>query len=125
MLDRPLRCMPFGDPGALLELAGCPNLKARLDSDRVGIRLDGIQLDPGPEQLSEPACPGAIQVTNDGSVIVLGPDGPTIGGYRKIGVVCSADLDALGQLRPGGSVRFASITREEAVEAWARLGIRQ
>lgn len=118
-----LRVVPFGDYELLQELVACQSLKVRLDSDRIGIRIEGIKLDPGPEKLSEPACPGAVQVTNDGSVIVLGPDGPTIGGYRKIGVVCSADLDALGQLRPGGEVRFSAITRDEAVAAWLAEGL--
>jgi 5-oxoprolinase (ATP-hydrolysing) subunit C len=89
-----------------------------LDSDRVGIRLEGLKLTPGEESLSEPACPGTIQVTNDGNLVILGPDGPTIGGYRKIGVVCSADIDRLAQLRPGQQISFESITCEEAVAAW-------
>lgn len=89
--------------------------KVSLNSNRVGIRLEGPKLKAGEEQLSEPACPGAIQVTNDGSLIILGPDGPTIGGYRKVGVVCCADLDALGQLRPGDEIFIEAIDREEAI----------
>lgn len=115
---RALRVIPFGEPAAVARLVACQELIVKLDSDRVGIRLDGIRLDPGPEKLSEPACPGAIQVTNDGGVIVLGPDGPTIGGYRKIGLICAADFSALGQLRPGAQARFEEITREEAITAW-------
>ena len=118
----PLRAIPFGDSALLTDLAACQTLKVRLDSDRVGIRLEGIRLDPGPERPSEPACPGAIQVTNDGSLIILGPDGPTIGGYRKIGVVCSADLGALGQLRPGGEVLFQEVTRDMALDSWRGVG---
>ncbi len=120
---RAIRAIAFGDSELLAHLVGCQGLKVRLDSDRVGIRLDGLNLDPGPEKLSEPACPGAIQVTNDGSLIVLGPDGPTIGGYRKIGIVCAADMDALGQLRLGESVRFEEVSRKAAVSLWtARNG---
>jgi allophanate hydrolase subunit 2 len=76
-------------------------------SDRVGVRLSGVPLTPVPEILSEPACLGAIQVTNDGSPIVLGPDGPTLGGYPKLAVVVGSHLDRIAQLRPGDTVRFA------------------
>ena len=44
---------------------------------------------------------GAVQVVNDGQCIVLGVDGQTIGGYPKVAHVIAADLDRLGQLRPG------------------------
>ena len=89
-----------------------------IHSNRVGIRLEGPQLDPGLEMLSEPSCPGAIQVVNDGSLIIHGPDGPTVGGYRKIGVVCSADLDRLAQVRPRQELQFQTISREDASEVW-------
>ena len=56
--------------------------------------------------ISEPVCPGAVQVTPDGQCIVLGVDGQTIGGYPKIAQVIQADLDALGQLRPGQAIQF-------------------
>jgi allophanate hydrolase subunit 2 len=62
-------------------------------------------------------APGALQITNDGRPIVLGVDGQTIGGYPKIAHVISADLDALGQLRPGDAVQFRRVTEKEAEEA--------
>jgi 5-oxoprolinase (ATP-hydrolysing) subunit C len=84
-------------------------------SDRMGLRLTGDPLTvPERELLSEPVCPGAVQVTRDGQCIVLGIDGQTIGGYAKIAHVISADLDKLGQLRPGDPVRFVRCTVEEA-----------
>lgn len=76
-------------------------------SNRVGIRLEGASLTPQPDRPSEPACIGAVQVANNGQPIVLGPDGPTIGGYPIVAVVRRAGLDRLGQLRPGDAVRFA------------------
>ncbi len=86
------------------------------DSNRMGLRLHGRPLTlPKRELLSEPVCPGAVQVTRDGQCIILGVDGQTIGGYPKIAQVISADLDVLGQLRPGEHVRFAPVTPEEAV----------
>jgi allophanate hydrolase subunit 2 len=75
--------------------------------DRVGLRLEG----PKPMMdaragRSEPSVFGAVQLTEDRTVIVHGPDGPTIGGYVKIGCVVRADLDRLGQLAPGEAVSF-------------------
>src|SRR5262249_59059181 len=68
--------------------------------NRMGLRLQGAPLPfPTRELLSEPVCPGSVQVTRDGQCIVLGVDGQTIGGYPKIAQVISADLDRLGQLR--------------------------
>jgi antagonist of KipI len=76
-------------------------------SNRMGVRLRGTAVKvSGREMVSEPVCPGTVQVTNDGQCILLGVDGQTIGGYPKIAQVIQADLDRLGQLRPGGTVCF-------------------
>jgi len=84
-------------------------------SNRMGLRLDGTPLTvPDRELVSEPVCPGAVQVTRDGRCIVLGIDGQTIGGYPKIAQVISADLDKLAQLRPGECVRFIRVSLDEA-----------
>jgi antagonist of KipI len=84
-------------------------------SNRMGLRLDGGPLDrQGRELTSEPVAPGAVQVTNDGRCIVLGVDGQTIGGYPKVAHVITADLDRLGQLRPGTAVCFEPVTLDEA-----------
>jgi antagonist of KipI len=83
----------------------------------MGLRLKGKPLTmPKREMTSEPVCPGAVQVTPDGQCIVLGVDGQTIGGYPKIAQVIQADLDTLGQLRPGQLIEFKSVTLEEAIE---------
>jgi 5-oxoprolinase (ATP-hydrolysing) subunit C len=100
-------------------------------SNRMGVRLDGPPLTmPNRELVSEPVAPGAVQITNDGKPIVLGVDGQTIGGYPKVAHVIAADLDALGQLRPGDEVRFrlvdeevaetAAAERREAIRKWVR-----
>ncbi len=84
-------------------------------SDRMGLRLQAAALTmPDREMVSEPVCPGAVQATRDGLCIVLGVDGQTIGGYPKIAQVVQADLDLLGQLRPGQFVHFARVTLDEA-----------
>ncbi len=89
-------------------------------SNRMGLRLAGEPLARrAGELVSEPVAPGAVQVTNDGLPVVLGADGQTIGGYPKVAHVVRADLDRLGQLRPGTAVRFRRVSPEEA-EAAAR-----
>jgi biotin-dependent carboxylase-like uncharacterized protein len=84
-------------------------------SNRMGLRLDGtIRGGPSEELVSEPVCPGTVQVTSSRQCIVLGVDGQTVGGYAKIAQVITADLDKLGQLRPGDVVRFRLVDLERA-----------
>jgi antagonist of KipI len=84
-------------------------------SNRMGLRLRGHALAlPERELVSEPVCPGSVQVTRDGQCIVLGVDGQTIGGYPKIAQVIQADLDKLAQLRPDAPVRFRRVDLDEA-----------
>jgi allophanate hydrolase subunit 2 len=97
----------------LSELVGKP-FTVSPTSNRVGIRLEERLFPHLLELPSEPAGFGAIQVTPDGTLIILGPDGPTIGGYPKIGYVISADLDRLAQLRPGVETRFSLVELDEA-----------
>src|SRR5205807_3202074 len=84
-------------------------------SNRMGLRLTGPALTvPQREMVSEPVCPGTVQVTRDGQCIILGVDGQTIGGYPRIAHVIAADLDRLGQLRPGARVQFRRVELGEA-----------
>lgn len=89
-------------------------------SNRMGLRLQGSQ--PlqrlQAELLSAPVCPGTVQVTHDGQPVVLGVDAQTIGGYPRAAHVIVADLDQLGQLRPGDAVRFAWVDLPTAEAAW-------
>ena len=74
---------------------------------RSGVRLSGPEL-PSPQSIaSMPVVPGAIQLTPDGTAIVLGPDGGLTGGYPIVGVVTSAHLDHIADLAIGDNVRFA------------------
>jgi allophanate hydrolase subunit 2 len=88
----------------------------RHDSNRVGIRLDGPKMTHQLELPSEPATPGVVQITREGLPIILGPDGPTIGGYPRAGVVISVDVPKLAQLKPGDSVRFTKVSIKAARE---------
>lgn len=79
-------------------------------SDRIGYRLMGEALVPARIQiLSEPVLPGTIQVPESGLPIVTMRDGPTVGGYPKLGVLDPEDISWLAQCRPGQTVRFQSI----------------
>jgi biotin-dependent carboxylase-like uncharacterized protein len=91
-------------------------------SDRMGYRLAGPALAAqGPASLpSEAACPGAIQVPDGGTPIVLMPDGPTVGGYPKLAVVIGPDLGRLAQCNPGEEVRFRRVSVEEAEAVYRR-----
>jgi biotin-dependent carboxylase-like uncharacterized protein len=76
-------------------------------SDRVGYRLSGEPLvHARGELISEPVIPGTIQVPENGQPVVTMRDGPTIGGFAKLGVVDERDISWLAQVRPGRDVRF-------------------
>src|SRR6185312_1901394 len=87
-------------------------------SDRMGLRLDGdpIAIASSPGRLSAPVAPGAVQLAG-GQLILLGVAGGTMGGYPHIAHVISADIDRLGQLRPGDVIRFRVVTLDEARRA--------
>jgi len=91
-------------------------------SDRIGVRLSaGAPLDvPGPGITSRGMVTGAVQLPPDGRPIVLLCDHATVGGYPVIATVVSADVGAIGQLRPGHPVRFAAVDLPEAARARAR-----
>jgi len=94
------------------------------DSDRTGIRLDGPELhrkNDFPESIiSEGVICGSIQVPGDGKPIII--LGETItGGYRKIATVISADLPALGQIRPGDTLNFLPVSLDGANRALREL----
>ena len=103
------------DAGALARLFTDP-WRVGAASDRVGVRLEGAPLRHlgSAEIVSDGMVPGSIQVPPDGMPIVMGCDGPTTGGYPKIGTVVTADLPLLAQLVPGeGEVRFEAAPVED------------
>lgn len=76
-------------------------------SDRAGYRLTGTPLTSVREQiLSEPVCVGTVQIPESGLPIITMRDGPTVGGYPKLGLIDPADLDWVAQCRPGTKIRF-------------------
>ncbi|MEM6489045.1 MAG: biotin-dependent carboxyltransferase family protein [Pseudomonadota bacterium] len=91
-------------------------------SDRMGVRLAGTRLQhsaKGAETISDGVVLGSIQVPGNGLPIVLGADRQTTGGYPKVAVVARADQPRFFQAPPGRTVRFAPITRDQAVAALA------
>ena len=97
--------------------------------DRTGVRLIGpkpqwARLDGGeaglhPSNLHDNAYAiGAIDFTGD-MPIILGPDGPSLGGFVCPIVLAHAELWKVGQLRPGDTVRFRAVTDAQA-DAMAR-----
>jgi biotin-dependent carboxylase-like uncharacterized protein len=95
----------------------------RTSSDRVGVRLDGYALSRAREGELPTAgmVTGALQVPPDGQpILLLANHGPT-GGYPVVAVVATADLPRAGQARPGNTLSFTAVSRDEAVAAYARL----
>ncbi|MBW3588747.1 MAG: hypothetical protein KY429_04955 [Actinobacteria bacterium] len=75
--------------------------------DRMGYQLEGSMLASGPgAEWSEPVLPGCIQLYPSGLPVVLMAEGSTVGGYRVVAVVHSADLRLISQSRPGERVDF-------------------
>ncbi|WP_432449092.1 biotin-dependent carboxyltransferase family protein [Aliiroseovarius marinus] len=87
--------------------------------DRMGVRLAGseLALNGALSIPSEPVLRGSVQVAGDGVPTVLLADHQTTGGYPKIATVIGPDQDRLAQLRARDTVRFVSISPEEAVVA--------
>jgi urea carboxylase len=98
------------------------------NSNRTGIRLESHKFEWArqtggiagghPSNILDNSYPvGAINVNGDLPVI-LGPDGPTAGGFIVAATVIHADFWKIGQFRPvGDTVRFREISLDEAVEA--------
>ncbi|MFM2404868.1 MAG: 2-oxoglutarate carboxylase small subunit [Pseudomonadota bacterium] len=100
-------------------------------SSRTGVRLigprprwarpDGGEAGLHPSNIHDNAYAiGAIDFTGDMPVI-LGPDGPSLGGFVCPAVVVDAELWKLGQLRPGDTVRFHRLSLAQAEMRRARL----
>lgn len=116
----PLRFVPRGKPDELTlsEWTISPS------SDRTGYRLAGQAVIGGASIVSEPVCPGVIQLPPGGVPIVLMADAPTVGGYRILGTVITADLPSFAQLAPGSPVSFESVPVELAQREIAAEGER-
>ena len=97
------------------------------NSNRTGVRLvgpkpewarrDGGEAGLHPSNIHDNAYAiGAVDFTGD-MPIILGPDGPSLGGFVCPFVVIGADLWKVGQLAPGDTVRFVPVSEAEAIAA--------
>jgi len=95
--------------------------------DRMGMRLDGPNLENrvNTNIKSEGLVRGVIQVPADGKPIILLSDHGTIGGYPKIGIIISADLDKIAQLIPGNKLEFKEVKLEEAENYLKNIQLKQ
>ncbi len=86
----------------------------------VWARLDGGEAGLHPSNIHDNAYAiGSIDFTGDMPVI-LGPDGPSLGGFVCPATITQGELWKIGQLRPGDTVRFTRLTPEEAALRLAR-----
>ena len=93
--------------GLLAQLTGSTWLVSPR-SDRVGVRLEGPKMERSGGDRGPPApmVRGAIQITTDGTPIVLGPDHPVTGGYPVLAVLGRSSQAMLARLRPKRELRF-------------------
>ncbi|NVK36908.1 MAG: urea carboxylase [Gammaproteobacteria bacterium] len=107
------------------------------NSSRTGVRLigprpkwareSGGEAGMHPSNIHDNAYAfGTVDFTGDMPVI-LGPDGPSLGGFVCPATVINADLWKLGQLKAGMKIQFIPVSREyaQALEARTQNNIRK
>ncbi len=105
--------------------------EVHFNSSRTGVRLigpkpewarsDGGEAGLHPSNIHDNAYAiGAVDFTGDMPVI-LGPDGPSLGGFVCPVTIVDAELWKVGQLRAGDKIRFIPITIEAATERSAAI----
>jgi urea carboxylase len=121
---------PHGAPDFFLEedieMLFSSSWKVHYHSDRTGVRLtgprpkwarkDGGEAGLHPSNIHDNAYAiGTLDFTGD-MPIILGPDGPSLGGFVCPATIVNAELWKMGQLRPGDTMRFLPLTFAEANE---------
>ncbi|MEA3177702.1 MAG: urea carboxylase [Gammaproteobacteria bacterium] len=122
---------PHGAPdfftGEDIEAVLAATWKVHYNSNRTGVRLigpkprwarrDGGEAGLHPSNIHDNAYAiGALDFTGD-MPIILGPDGPSLGGFVCPFVVIQGDLWKLGQLAPGDDVRLECVDELAAAQA--------
>jgi len=120
---------PHGAPDfftdADIEALFTSTYEVHFNSARTGVRLigpkpqwarsDGGEAGLHPSNIHDNAyAVGAVDFTGD-MPIILGPDGPSLGGFVCPAALAQGELWKLGQLRPGDTVRFRAVTPEQAL----------
>ena len=99
--------------------------KVHYNSDRTGVRLigpkpewarqDGGEAGLHPSNIHDNAyAVGTVDFTGD-MPIILGPDGPSLGGFVCPATIIHHELWKIGQLKAGDTVRFLRVSDEPAV----------
>ncbi|MBY0504872.1 MAG: 5-oxoprolinase/urea amidolyase family protein [Bryobacteraceae bacterium] len=99
--------------------------RVHYNSDRTGVRLigpkptwarkDGGEAGLHPSNIHDNAyAVGTVDFTGD-MPIILGPDGPSCGGFVCPATIVAAERWKMGQLKAGDTVRFARVDNEPAV----------
>ena len=122
---------PHGAPdfftGDDIETFVAAEWQVHYNSNRTGVRLigpkprwaraDGGEAGLHPSNIHDnPYAIGAVDFTGD-MPIILGPDGPSLGGFVCPFVVIAADRWKIGQLAPGDKLRFAPVDIRDASAA--------
>jgi biotin-dependent carboxylase-like uncharacterized protein len=100
--------------------------KVSSKANRVGYRFEGPQfkfrqVEKAKDAGSDPSnivddgnAIGAIQIPGGVEPICLAVDGVSMGGYVKIACLIAADMDRMAQLKIGDTMRFESVTVDQA-----------
>ncbi|MBS0485596.1 MAG: urea carboxylase, partial [Proteobacteria bacterium] len=107
-----------------IEMFFSTDWKVHHNSSRTGVRLlgpkpqwarsDGGEAGLHPSNIHDNAYAiGAVDFTGD-MPIILGPDGPSLGGFVCPVTIAHAELWKTGQLKPGDQIRFRLLTLEQA-----------
>ena len=105
--------------------------EVNVNSARTGIRLNGpipqwVREDGGeaglhPSNIHDNAyAVGTLDLTGDQSIL-LGPDGPSLGGFVCPVTTARAELWKLGQLHPGDKVRFQLLNLSQAEALYQKM----
>ncbi len=121
---------PHGSPdfftSADIEMLFATDWEVHYNSARTGVRLigpkpawartDGGEAGLHPSNIHDNAYAiGTIDFTGD-MPIILGPDGPSLGGFVCPATIALAELWKIGQLTPGNTVRFQRLTWTESCQ---------
>lgn len=100
----------------------CARTGVRLDGPKpTWSRPDGGEAGLHPSNIHDTGYAfGTVDFTGD-TPVLLGPDGPSLGGFTCPATVASAERWKLGQLAPGDSVRFVPISAGRADDLLARV----
>jgi urea carboxylase len=123
VLEGPHSTAEFFEPHSLQEFYAA-TWEVHFNSARTGIRLigpaprwsrsDGGEAGLHPSNIHDNAYAiGTVDFTGD-MPILLGPDGPSLGGFVCPVTVVQADLWKLGQLRPGDTLKFRRVDETQA-----------